>query len=118
MKLRILLTILAVLFLANLGYRLYTNRGRITVEADDKPLAEVIRSIEKQARIRIQSSLPLETKVTLHLRKVPLLHALEVLATTAQADWSVAYFAAPDKPAIDAALAAIARGENLEEWKR
>ena len=118
MKLRLLLTILAVLFLANLGYRLYTNRGRITVHADDKPLAEVIRSIEKQAGIRLQSSLPLDTKVTLHLRKVPLLHALEVLAATAQADWSIAYFAAPDKPAIDSALAAIARGENPEGWKR
>lgn len=116
-KLCILLTLLTALFLANVGWRLWLGRGRITVHADNQPIADVVRSIQKQAGIRIGTSLPSETRITLHLHKVPLLHALEVLASTAEADWSVAYFTAPNKPAIDAALAGISRGGDLQGWK-
>jgi hypothetical protein len=49
----------------------------------------------------------------MHVRKVPLLHALEVLAANTGASWA-SYFAAPDKTAIDTALATMATGQ---EWK-
>ena len=117
-KLRLLLVVLLALCLANIGWRVWSGRGRITIDAKDKPVAEVIRSLERQAGIRIGTNLPADAKVTMHVRKVPLLHALEVLSAHTGANWSVAYFAAPDKGSIDAALATMASGQELEGWKR
>lgn len=116
-KLRILIVALALLCVANVAWRLWAGRGRVTIDANDRPVAEVVRSLEKQAGIRIGSNVPAEAKVTMHVRKVPLLHALEVLAANTSASWSVAYFAAPDKATIDMALATMATGQQLEGWK-
>ena len=117
-RLRLFLVVLALLCLGNLGWRMFANRGRITVNASDRPLSEVVRSIEKQGGIRLRSNLPAETKVTLHLRKVPLLHALDVLAANTETSWNVSYFAAPDEQSIDRALATFAAAQELEGWKR
>lgn len=117
-KLRYLLIALAVVCVANIGWRAWASRGRITIKASDAPLSTVMRSIEKQAGIRLRSNLPADTKVTLHVRKVPLLHALDVLAANVGANWNVAYFTAPDKQSIDAALATISAGTQAEGWKR
>ncbi len=117
-KLRLLLIVLAVVCVANIGWRLWSNRGRITIDANDKPVAEVIRALERQGGIRIGTNLPADAKVTMHVRRVPMLHALEVLSANAGANWSVAYFAAPDKGSIDAALATMASGQEPEGWKR
>jgi hypothetical protein len=54
----------------------------------------------------------------MHVRKVSLLHALEVLAANTGANWSVAYFAAPNKGAIESALGTLASGQEVEGWKR
>lgn len=116
-KLRLLIVALAVLCVANVAWRLWSGRGRVTIDADDKPVVEVVRSLEKQAGVRIGSNVSADAKVTMHVRKVPLLHALEVLAANTGASWSVAYFAAPDKSTIDTALATMATGQELEGWK-
>jgi len=117
-RLRIFALILAVLVVGNLGWRLWRSHGLITIDATDRPLSEVIRSVEKQGGIKLRSNAPAETKVTLHLRKVPLLHALEVLAANTDTNLSVAYFTAPDKRTIETALAAISAGQPTEGWKR
>lgn len=117
-KLRLLLIVLASLCVANIGWRWYASWGRITVSATDRPVKEVIRSLEKQAGIRIATNLPADATVTMHVRKVPLLHALEVFGANTGANWSLAYFAAPEKAAIDAALGTMASGEELAGWKR
>ncbi|HEX5175626.1 MAG TPA: hypothetical protein VFV83_01280 [Chthoniobacteraceae bacterium] len=117
-RLRIFLLVLAVLVVGNIGWRLWRTHGLITIDVTDRSLAEVIRSVEKQSGIKLRSNAPADTKVTLHLRKVPLLHALEVLAATTDTNLAVAYFAAPDKRTIAAALAAITAGQQAEGWKR
>ena len=117
-RLRIFLLILAVLAVGNIGWRLWRTHGLITIDVTDRPLSEVIRSVEKQGGIRLRSNAPADTKVTLHLRKVPLLHALEVLAANTDMNLSVAYFAASDKRTIETALAAISAGQPADGWKR
>jgi hypothetical protein len=117
-RLRLFVVILAVVTVANVGWRLWRSHGLITIDATDRPLTEVIRSVEKQGGIKLRSNAPAETKVTLHLRKVPLLHALEVLAANTDSNLSVAYFAAPDKRTIESALAAISAGDRAEGWHR
>src|SRR5678816_4026670 len=104
-RLRLFIIALAILCVANIAWRLWAGRGRISINANDRPVSEVIRSVERQAGIRLRSNLPADAKVTLHLRKVPLLHALDVLAANTDANWTVSYFAAPDQQTIDATLA-------------
>lgn len=117
-KLRFLIVTLALVLVANIGWRFWANRGRVTIDVADQSVSEVVRSLQRQGGIRIVSNVPAEAKVTMHVRKVPLLHALEVLAANAGASWSVAYFLAPDKPAIETALGTLASGTDPEGWKR
>lgn len=113
-----LLIILGVLLAANLGWRVWANWGKITIDVTDAPVAEVLRQLEGQGGIRLCASLPADTKVTMHVRNVPLLHALEVLATNTEANWNVAYFTAPDKGTIQNVLGSLSNGQQPEGWKR
>src|SRR4051794_7394619 len=99
-RLRLFTIVLAVLCVANIAWRVWAGRGRITINATDRPVSEVIRSVERQAGIHVRTNLPADAKITLHLRKVPLLHALDVIAANSDANWTVTYFAAPDQPTI------------------
>ncbi len=117
-RLRICLCILAILCVANVGWRVWANWGLITIDADSRPVAEVAHSVEKQAGIRLATNLPADAKVSVHVHKVPLLHALDVLAAATNATWSVGYFSAPDRPSIDTALANFSNNQELEGWKK
>jgi hypothetical protein len=93
-RLRLALIILVLLVVANFGWRAWASRGLVTIHADGAPVAQVVSSLEKQGGIRLRSNLPADATVTMHVRKVPLLHALEVLSANTGAQWSVAYFTA------------------------
>ncbi len=117
---RQLLLVLAVvvLLVGNVAYRIWTNWGLITVHVTDAPLPMVIKSIEKQGGISIRTNLEADKTVTMHVDKVPLSYALDVLANVADARVELAYFLAPTKPPIDALLTAMAAGEKPEGWQR
>lgn len=110
-----LLTLLLVV--GYLGWYLFSNWGLITVHADNQPLGEVIRSIEKQGRVTIKTNMDPAAKVSLNLEKVALAEALESLSVVVDARWRLTYFIAPDQSAIGAALAEIASGKRPEGWK-
>ncbi len=116
-KLRLLI-ILGVLLAANVGWRVWTNWGKITIEVTEAPVGEVLRKLERQGGIRLRTTLPADTKVTMRVRKVPLLHALDVLAASTESSWNLSYFTAPDKGTIQNALASLANGAQPEGWKR
>ena len=118
MKLTRLLALLAILVVANVAWRIYANWGLITVHADGTPIASVLRSIEKQAGITLKTNLAEDITVSMHVEKVPLLHALEVLAAHTESSWNVSYFAAPDKQSITAALTSMTKDQSPEGWKR
>ena len=115
---RLFIIAAAVLLLGNVGYRIWAGWGLITVNVTDAPLSTVMRSIEKQGGVLIRTNLEADKKVTMHVKKVPLSYALEVLANVADARWELGYFLAPAKPQIDTFLTALAAGEKPEGWQR
>ncbi len=116
-RLRIFLVILTILCAANGAWHLWKNWGLVTIDATDRPFAEVLHSVERQAGVRLASNLPAEAKITIHVHKVTLLHALNVLAASANANWSLAYFVAPDKPALEHGLTAFSTEDSITGWK-
>ena len=115
---RLLILAALVLVIGNVGYRIWAGWGLITVNVTDAPLPTVIQSIAKQGGVSIRTNLEADKKVTMHVKKVALSYAMEVLANVADARWELGYFLAPTKPPIDAVLTAIAAGEKTEGWQR
>ena len=114
---RLLLLAAAVLLVGNVGYRIWAGWGLITVHVTDAPLPAVMRSVEKQGGVLLRTNLEADKTVTMHVNKVPLSYALEVLANVADARVELGYFLAPTKPPIDALLTALAAGEKPEGWQ-
>ena len=109
-------TVLLLLFAV--VYWVWSNWGLITVEVNDKPLAEVIRSIEKQGGIVLKTNMDPARAVTMHVHKVPLTDALESLAAVTDSRWRLGYFFGPDSATLKGALETIAGGKRPEGWKR
>lgn len=116
-RLRLLLPILLVLALANVAWMTYSRWGLVTVNADGRPLSEVIRSIEKQAGITLRTNLDPTLPVQMHVQRVPLTEALETLSTVTDSRWRLSYFMAPNKAEIASALGSVAAGQRPEGWK-
>lgn len=112
----ILLGLLALLLVGNVIWYFTRDRGLITIHVDGKPLREVIKSIAHQGHVDLRSDLDPETPVGMNVDKVPLIEALETLATTTDSRWHVQYFLAPEKPALQNGLAAFATG-TMAGWK-
>src|SRR5688572_2920028 len=92
---------LAVLLLlvGNILWHVVGNWGLITIHAENKPLAEIIRSIEKQGGATIRTDLDQTLPVRMHVDKVTLGEALETLSELTEARCRLAYFFAADKAA-------------------
>lgn len=91
--------------------------GLITVHADGRSLSEVIRSIEKQAGITIRTNMDPGTPTTMHVDKVPLAEAMEVLSAVSDSRCRLAYLLAGDAATVDAGIAAWASGPRPDGWK-
>lgn len=115
---RLLVLVALVLIFGNVGYRIWAGWGLITVNVTDAPLPTVMASIAKQGGVSLRTNIEADKTVTMHVKKVPLSYALEVLASVVDARVELGYFLAPTKPPIDAVLAAIAAGEKPEGWQR
>ena len=98
-------------------YWVWSNWGLVTVEVKDKPLADVIRSIEKQGGIVLKTNMDATRAVTMHVHKVPLTEALETLANLTDSRWRLGYLFAADNGAVKGALDSIAGGKRPEGWK-
>ena len=114
---RWLFGILILLAIANIAYYIHSHWGLITVHAEDRPLAEVIRSIEKQGHISLKTDLDPTMKVRMHVEKVPLAEALETLSTLTEARCRLTYIFAGDRGAIQGVISAITGGQKPEDWK-
>ena len=114
---RWLLIIVAVLLVGNVIHWVYSGWGMITIHADNQPLAEVVRKIQKQGHATIRTDIPADTMVTMHVDKVPLTEALETLSIVTDSRWRLTYLIAGDKGTIANALGALASGNRPEGWK-
>jgi hypothetical protein len=114
---QILLSATVLLVLATIVYWVWSGWGLITVDVTDKSLAEVIRSIEKQAGIVLKTNMDTARPVTMHVTKVPLTEALETLAERMDSRWRVGYFFGPDSGTVKGAVESISGGKRPEGWK-
>ncbi len=87
----------------------------VTVRVRNVPLAEVLKSVERQTRTKIRAEQGLETRITLRVADKPLAYVLDRLAEQAGGRWSTIY-AVYDSPnsftSLDSALTA---GGELEK---
>jgi len=114
---QILLPATILLVVAAIGYWVWSGWGLITVEVKDKPLAEVIRSIEKQAGIVLKTNMDTTKPVTMYVKKVPPTEALETLAERMDSRWRVGYFFGPDAGTVKGAIETLSGGKRPEGWK-
>lgn len=97
-------------------WHIYSGWGLVTINVQDERVDRVLSSISRQGGIDIVSTLPPETRVSLHVRRVPPVEALDIVAVRTDANWQVAYLGAPDRRTIDTALATFRSGTNPENW--
>ena len=114
---KILISATILFVVSVIVYWVWSGWGLITVEVNGKPLAEVIRSIEKQGGIVLKTNMDATRAVTMNVRKVPLTEALETLASRTDARWRLGYLFASDNATLKGALDAIASGKRPEGWK-
>ena len=103
--------------LAGIAYWIWSGWGLVTVDVTGKPLAEVIRSIEKQGHIVLKTNMDAAKPVTMHVHKVPLTEALATLADVTDSRWRLGYFFGPDAATLKGAYESIAGGKRPEGWK-
>ena len=104
-----------VLFVATVVYYLWPD-GLITLDFRDAPVSKVIASIERQGHVQIATNVPPETPVTIQMKKVPLMDALETLSVRVDGECRVVYAGAPTKTQAAAAIAELASGKLSNQW--
>lgn len=113
----LLFIVIGLLLVGNIIYHMWSNWGLITIHSKDQPLGEVIRSIEKQGHVKIQTNLDLVRPIEMNVTKVALAEAMETLSVVVDGRWHLTYFVAQDKGTIDAALAGLGNRTRPEGWR-
>ena len=90
--------------------------GLITLDFKDAPVTKVIASIERQGHVRIGTNVPPETLVTIHMKKVHLMDALETLSVRVEGELRVVFAGAATKTQAAAALEELASGKRSDQW--
>jgi hypothetical protein len=111
----LLLGFFALLVLV-VAVRLFWPDGLITLDFKDAPLAKVIASIERQGHVRIATNVPPETLVTIQMKRVPLMEALETLSVRVEGDLRAVFVGAPTKVQATAALDELKTGKRSDQW--
>jgi hypothetical protein len=112
----ILLALLLILTV-QIGRHIWAHWGLITVHSKTTPLAQVIRSIEKQGHVTIKTNMDLTKPVYMNVDEVSLTEAMETLATVMEGGWRLTYFVGPDKGTVAGAISTFTAGQKNEGWK-
>lgn len=96
--------------------RFFWPDGLITLDFKNAPVSKVIASIERQGRVRIATNVPPETLVTMQMKRVPLMEALETLSARIEGDLRAVYAGAPTKMQAAAALEELKTGKRSDQW--
>jgi len=106
-----------VVLLASWGlWHLFAGWGLVTLDVRDAPVDRVLASITRQGGIDIASNLPPGTTVSLKVKRVSPVEALDIVAVRTDSSWRLAYLGAPDRAAIEAALNAFRLGNQDNGW--
>lgn len=97
-------------------WRWVSGWGLVTLDYTRAPLSKVIKSIERQGRVKITTNADLSTPVTITLNRAPVFEAIDTLAVRLDGDARLAYISAPAKKQITEVLAAFSSGSNPGGW--
>jgi len=111
-----LLGLLALLATAWVAWQVYAGWGLVTLDVRNQPVAKVLASISRQGGIDIASNVDPSTAVTLKVKRVPPVEALDIVAVRTDATWRLAYLGAPEEKAIEQALASFRSGAEAPGW--
>lgn len=112
----LILSGIAALMAVVLVWKWVAGWGLVTLNVRDVPLAQALKSIERQGRVKIVTNADPSTPVTMLVEKVSAYDAIDTLALAIDADTRLAYVAAPDSRQIKNVLAAYAGGSNPGGW--
>lgn len=90
--------------------------GLITLDFKDAPVSKVISSIERQGHVRIGTNVPPETLVTIQMKRVPLMEALETLSVRIEGELRVVFAGAATKTQAASALEELRSGKPSANW--
>ncbi|HEU4679975.1 MAG TPA: hypothetical protein VFS35_10670 [Terrimicrobiaceae bacterium] len=99
-----------------LAWRWISQRGLVTLNYTNAPLAQVIRSIEGQGMVEVHTNADPALLVTLRLTRAPVFEAIETLAVRIDADARLAYIAAPTGGQISEILTAFGGSMRPDGW--
>ncbi|MFV0337194.1 MAG: hypothetical protein ACK5LK_02985 [Chthoniobacterales bacterium] len=103
--------VIAVFFLL----RFVFSGSGISVNYEKVPLQTVLQQLSKKLDVPLESNLPPDTPVTLHLKNISKADLIDTLAVRLDASWQLAYVMAPEKSQIDALFTAYREKQNLEK---
>ncbi len=98
------------------AWHIYAGWGLVSLDVRDAPVDRVLASISRQGGIDIVSNLSPDTTVTLKVKRVPPVEALDIVAVRTDSSWRLAYLGAPDRAAIETTLSAFRLGSQSEGW--
>lgn len=98
------------------AWQVYSGWGLVSLDFNEEPVGKVLAAISRQGGIEIASDLDPSTPVTIKVRRVPPLEALDIVAVRTDASWRLAYLGAPDEAAIESALSAFRAKQQTENW--
>jgi len=107
---------LAGLLLFWAAWQIYAGWGLVSLDEREAPVGRVLSSISRQGGIEIASNLDPATPVTIKVRRVPPVEALDIVAVRTDATWRLAYLGAPDQASIKTALADFRAGGGSAAW--
>ncbi|MBU3665753.1 MAG: hypothetical protein FGM15_07750 [Chthoniobacterales bacterium] len=115
-KQKLLPAILVALIAGWAGWYFISGWGLVTLDCNDTPVQKVLSSIARQGGIKIETNLDPSTPVTIKVKRVPPLEALDIVAARTEAAWRLAYLGSPDVQTIESALAAFRSSQQAEGW--
>lgn len=111
-----ILLVAAGVVLALAAVNFFWPDGLITLNFKDAPVSKVIASIERQGHVRIGTNVPPETLLTIQMKRVPLMEALETLSVRVEGELRVVFAGAPTKQQAAEALEELASGKRSDQW--
>ena len=116
-RLILLMATIFLLLVGNFIYNVWLHWGLITIHSKKDPLSKIIRQIEKQGHVTLESNVDPNTPVNMWVTEVTLADAMETLSVVTEARWRLAYIVAGNRTAIKGAIASITSGQKPEGWK-
>ncbi len=108
-RLKFLLSV-ALVLAAALVWNWIAGWGLVTVKVADAPLSEIVRSIERQAGVTLVTNLDPATPVSMDVRRVTVVEAVDVLAARLDANWNVAFVTGASRSDVLGGIAAVSGG--------